>query len=372
MCGHRPAILPPLRQSPDAVASLRSASSRWPRAPSVSPPASPARSRRSSVRRSRRASTCAARSRSTASSSSASTPRASATSRRAGPSRAVARPGRAALHAAGARRSSTTSSSRSRPSLARTSRSTTPSTGPAARARDQRERPRHDRCPRRRRQPPRHRLPRGGVRPSERHERRDRQLPPRRRRTRQHRGRRHAAPHGPPARSVRLPRRPGLDRLPRPARHRADGLLLRRLPRPRAGRDDQGKIVVVGATAPTLRDVHSTPSGGEQLMPGAEVQANAIWTALDGLPLRSAPPASTCWSWPCSRCSRRSPAGASRSALSARVDRARRRGLPRRAPSSPSRRGTIVDVAAPLLALVLGASARSPGASSPSAASATA
>ncbi len=52
----------------------------------------------------------------------------------------------------------------------------------------------------------------------------------------------------------------------------------------------RGKIVVVGATAPTLRDVHSTPVGGEELMPGAEVQANAIWTALNGLPLRSAPP----------------------------------------------------------------------------------
>src|SRR5215210_6376782 len=48
-------------------------------------------------------------------------------------------------------------------------------------------------------------------------------------------------------------------------------------------------IVIVGATAPTLRDVHSTPVGGEELMAGAEVQANAIWTALNGLPLRSAP-----------------------------------------------------------------------------------
>jgi CHASE2 domain-containing sensor protein len=51
----------------------------------------------------------------------------------------------------------------------------------------------------------------------------------------------------------------------------------------------KNKIVVVGGTAPTLRDVHSTPVGGEQLMAGAEVQANAIWTALHGLPLRSAP-----------------------------------------------------------------------------------
>jgi CHASE2 domain-containing sensor protein len=52
----------------------------------------------------------------------------------------------------------------------------------------------------------------------------------------------------------------------------------------------RGRIVVVGGTAPTLRDVHSTPVGGEELMPGAEVQANAIWTALGGLPLRSGAP----------------------------------------------------------------------------------
>ena len=52
----------------------------------------------------------------------------------------------------------------------------------------------------------------------------------------------------------------------------------------------RGRTVVVGGTAPTLRDVHSTPVGGEQLMAGAEVQANAIWTALDGLPLRSGAP----------------------------------------------------------------------------------
>ena len=50
------------------------------------------------------------------------------------------------------------------------------------------------------------------------------------------------------------------------------------------------RVVVVGATAPTLRDVHSTPVGGEALMAGAEVQANAVWTALHDLPLRSVPP----------------------------------------------------------------------------------
>jgi CHASE2 domain-containing sensor protein len=50
----------------------------------------------------------------------------------------------------------------------------------------------------------------------------------------------------------------------------------------------RGRVVVVGAAAPTLRDVHSTPVGGDKLMAGVEVQANAIWTALHGLPLRAA------------------------------------------------------------------------------------
>ena len=50
----------------------------------------------------------------------------------------------------------------------------------------------------------------------------------------------------------------------------------------------RGKIVVIGATAPTLHDQHVTPAG-KQLMSGPEVQANAIWTVLHGLPLTSAP-----------------------------------------------------------------------------------
>jgi HD-GYP domain-containing protein (c-di-GMP phosphodiesterase class II) len=53
----------------------------------------------------------------------------------------------------------------------------------------------------------------------------------------------------------------------------------------------RGKVVVVGATTPTLQDVHPTPVGGAELMAGPEVEANAIATALDGDPLRSAPPA---------------------------------------------------------------------------------
>ncbi|MDX6600430.1 MAG: hypothetical protein QOE87_4317, partial [Gaiellales bacterium] len=51
----------------------------------------------------------------------------------------------------------------------------------------------------------------------------------------------------------------------------------------------RGKIVVVGATAPSLQDLHATPTSGSDLMTGPEVQANAIWTALHGNPLRMAP-----------------------------------------------------------------------------------
>ena len=50
-----------------------------------------------------------------------------------------------------------------------------------------------------------------------------------------------------------------------------------------------GKIVVVGPSAPSLQDVHSTATSGGEVMSGAEIQANAIETALHGFPLRSAP-----------------------------------------------------------------------------------
>ncbi len=49
------------------------------------------------------------------------------------------------------------------------------------------------------------------------------------------------------------------------------------------------KIVVVGAAAPSLQDVHSTPTSGEHQMSGPEVQANAIWTIENGFPLKSVP-----------------------------------------------------------------------------------
>jgi HD-GYP domain-containing protein (c-di-GMP phosphodiesterase class II) len=51
----------------------------------------------------------------------------------------------------------------------------------------------------------------------------------------------------------------------------------------------RGRTVVIGATDPTIHDQHAT-SASAALMAGPEVQANAIWTVLHGLPLRSAPP----------------------------------------------------------------------------------
>lgn len=48
------------------------------------------------------------------------------------------------------------------------------------------------------------------------------------------------------------------------------------------------KIVVIGASAPSLHDVHSVSTSSDALMSGAEVQANAISTITRGLPLRSA------------------------------------------------------------------------------------
>ena len=49
------------------------------------------------------------------------------------------------------------------------------------------------------------------------------------------------------------------------------------------------KVVVVGATAPVLKDVFSTSTASDDLMAGPEIQAAAIQTALDGFPLRAAP-----------------------------------------------------------------------------------
>lgn len=49
------------------------------------------------------------------------------------------------------------------------------------------------------------------------------------------------------------------------------------------------RIVVVGASAPTLQDLHPTSTSPRTQMAGAEIQAYAIATALEGNPVRSAP-----------------------------------------------------------------------------------
>jgi adenylate cyclase len=49
------------------------------------------------------------------------------------------------------------------------------------------------------------------------------------------------------------------------------------------------KIVVVGAAAPSLQDVHPTSVSADSYMYGVEVQANAISTLLRGFPLKEAP-----------------------------------------------------------------------------------
>jgi CHASE2 domain-containing sensor protein len=49
-----------------------------------------------------------------------------------------------------------------------------------------------------------------------------------------------------------------------------------------------GKVVIVGASAPTLQDVHQTPTSGGLPMSGSEVLANAAATVLAGIPLRNA------------------------------------------------------------------------------------
>jgi CHASE2 domain-containing sensor protein len=51
----------------------------------------------------------------------------------------------------------------------------------------------------------------------------------------------------------------------------------------------RGRIVVVGASAATLQDVHPTPTASGELMSGPEIEANTIYTATHGLPLRDAP-----------------------------------------------------------------------------------
>jgi adenylate cyclase len=70
---------------------------------------------------------------------------------------------------------------------------------------------------------------------------------------------------------------------------------VRKVPFSRAARGSfrdgtfRDKIVVVGATAPSLQDVHPTSVSGDEFMYGVEIQANAISTLLRDFPLKEAP-----------------------------------------------------------------------------------
>lgn len=50
-----------------------------------------------------------------------------------------------------------------------------------------------------------------------------------------------------------------------------------------------GKIVLVGATSPSLQDVHQTPTSAGRLMSGPEILANAAATVIHRIPLRAPP-----------------------------------------------------------------------------------
>ncbi len=50
----------------------------------------------------------------------------------------------------------------------------------------------------------------------------------------------------------------------------------------------RGRIVIVGAQASILQDIHATPTSGSEVMDGPEIQADSAATALAGIPLRFA------------------------------------------------------------------------------------
>src|SRR5258708_38028949 len=51
-----------------------------------------------------------------------------------------------------------------------------------------------------------------------------------------------------------------------------------------------GKIVLVGATTPTLHDSFPTPFASQSGMPGVEIHAHTLETLLQGIPLRRGSP----------------------------------------------------------------------------------
>ena len=337
-----------------AVGSSPSARSRSPPSASRSPPASPAPSPRSSARRSRPASTCAAPSRSRACSSSGSTPRPSASFSRGGRSRARCTAGRPPLDAAGAREIVYDVQFTEQTQSAR---------GPCALRRDRRRRGRgagHER--ERRRTAARTSwaatttcaasTPRGRLRPPQRHERRDRQLPATRPASST------ASPWSPRSASAgtrrprRLPRRQGLDRLS--------------AARPGRSRRCRSWTCSTGASPPSMIRDHIVVVGGHSadaarraLHAGGRRGADARRRGpgerdLDRAERPAAPVGAGRREHPSAGSARHGraahplapPAGGRR-----RRDGRGRRRASSRAPSSLFESGTIVDVAAPLLAL---------------------
>ena len=99
----------------------------------------------------------------------------------------------------------------------------------------------------------------------------------------------------PPAASVTRPRRapsttaaPGSTSAARPARSTPSrspiSSTAASIPRACAGGSSSW-----APSAPTLQDVHPTPTASGELMSGPEIEANAIYTATHGLPLRDVP-----------------------------------------------------------------------------------
>ena len=142
-----------------------------------------------------------------------------------------------------------------------------------------------------------------------------------------------------------------------PPGHDPDLLVLR--PRPAATSTPRGCAARSSSSAPPRRRCRTstpTPDRARELMSGPEVQANAIWTALHGFPLRDAP------AWARAARDRCCSALAARRSPRLRAARARRPRSPRRSSRVAYAlvaqlafgAGLVLAVAAPLLALALG------------------
>ena len=159
-------------------------------------------------------------------------------------------------------------------------------------ARDEHERrPGPHERPRRRRAAGRDRQPRRRGELHDRSRQRHPPLPGADQAAGQHRRRRGPARHRRDAARVGVRRRRRVDRLPRRPRDVPDGVVRRprrgaRAPRAAAREGRRDRLDRSEPAGP-----HPTATSGDETMAGPEVQANAIWTAMHGNPLRDAPPA---------------------------------------------------------------------------------